>query len=475
MRKFAFAVLFLALFAIGTAESNRGVPQRQSNNAVISLGQDEAAFLILSDIHFDPLTGTDPQIIQQLVTASVDEWKAVLASQANQSPAPDGADANYSLLLSALEAARNSGLHYDYVLVAGDFLPHNFPEKYRRYARSNSEGYEEFVIKTMLFVSQTIQQAFPSIPIYAAFGNNDSVLADYASPGPRLLAAMKKEWKVVADQPSEKKDFLSGGYYVAPHPTVQDSEFIVLNTSYWSSGFKPDSSPNAVDAGSLELDWLTAQLDRLHRTHRSAAILMHIPPGIDAYASSKPGRCAMPALFWKKPVLDSFLAIVASHKDVLRDAYAGHTHIDDFRLFTDASGVPYFQTHIAPSISRDHHNPPGFEIGIYGKKGAAIVDYAANYFSDSTDSSAKSGWRLAYDFRQESHIPNYSPESLQTLALLIRSSEAIRLRVMQLYGMHTSSVFPVPMQDWRFYSCAQTELDSEPFRNCACPSAPSKN
>ena len=394
MRKFALTVLFLALFAIGTAESNRGVPQRQFNSPAISFGQDEAAFLILSDIHFDPLTGTDPQIIQQLVTAPIEEWNAILASQASQSPAADGADANYSLLSSALDAARNSGLHYDYVLIAGDFLAHNFPEKYRRYARSNGEGYEKFVINTMLFVSRAIQQAFPSIPIYAAFGNNDSVLSDYAPPGPHLLTALQKEWKVVAVQPPARNDFLSGGYYAVPHPTVQDSEFIVLNTSYWSNGFKPDSASNATDTGSLELNWLTAQLDRLHSTHHSAAILMHIPPGIDAYASSKPGRCAMPSLFWKKPVLDSFLALVAAHKDVLRDAYAGHTHIDDFRLFTDTSGTPYFQTHIAPSIGRDHHNPPGFEIGIYDKKSAAMVDYAANYFSDSTDSSAKSGWKI---------------------------------------------------------------------------------
>lgn len=421
---------------------------------------------MLSDIHFDPFTGTNPAILQQLVAAPVEDWSRILESEGSQPVAPDGADANYALLLSALEAAGNSGVHYDYILVMGDFLGHNFPEKYRRYCRSDGEGYKDFVIKTMAFVSRTIQHAFPSIPIYAAFGNNDSLTADYAPPGPQLLAAMEKEWKVIARQPLAKREFHAGGYYAVPHPTVPNFEFIVLNTAYWSS--REDVS-TAAGEDSVELKWLDSQLDEARRTHKSAAILMHIPPGVDAYASSKPGQCAAPTLFWKKPVLDSFLDTVDAHKDVLRDGYAGHTHIDDFRIVADASRMATFQVHIAPSISRDHHNAPGFEIGIYDKSSGAMVDYGAGYLMDSNGVSIKPKWKLAYDFRQESHFPSYSPASLQTVALLIRSSETIRNHLMQLYGIHSASALPIPMRDWRYYSCAQTELEPAAYSSCACP------
>ena len=91
--------------------------------------------------------------------------------------------------------------------MTGDFLAHNFREKYRPYARPDGEGYEDFVIKTMTFVSRAIQQAFPATPIYAAFGNNDSVIDDYAPQGPRLLAAMEKEWKIAAAHGTGEEGF----------------------------------------------------------------------------------------------------------------------------------------------------------------------------------------------------------------------------------------------------------------------------
>ncbi len=259
----------------------------------------------------------------------------------------------------------------------------------------------------MTFVTRMIQQAFPSTPIYAAFGNNDSLIDDYAPQGPRLLAAMAREWRIAAAGPDASKDFLSGGYYAAPHPTVPGLEFIVLNTAYWSNKWKAASDP---DQATVELHWLSAQVDRLRQAHKSAAILMHIPPGIDAYDSATPGRCATPTLFWKKQYMDSFLAIVAAHEDIVRDAFAGHTHMDDFRVLTDSNGTPFFQIHIAPSIGRDHHNDPGFEIGVYDKANGALVDYAATYLrKSSADALDKPVWTLSYDFRQESHLQNYSP------------------------------------------------------------------
>ncbi|HWF40263.1 MAG TPA: hypothetical protein VG322_17190 [Candidatus Acidoferrales bacterium] len=468
MCRFAFAALLLVFFGFGAVKLNSLAPGPRATRPQISLGPGEGAFLILSDVHFDPFTGTDPHVLQQLLEAPADRWSSIFASQPNQPPAPDGSDTNYALFSSALDASRNSGVHYGYVLMPGDFLGHNFQQKYRHYAHPDGSGYEEFVLKTMTFVSRSIQQAFPSLPVYFAFGNNDSVIDDYAPQGASLLAAMDKEWKTLPRQPSAKKDFLASGYYVVPHPTVPDFDFIVLNTAPWSSHASPVPFG---DADTAELTWFSAQLDRTRLAHHSAALLMHIPPGIDGSASSNPGQCATPTFFFKKSVEDSFLSIVAAHKDVLRDSYAGHIHIDNFRVLSDQQGMPYFQTHIAPAVSRDHHTPPGFDIGVYDKKSGAMVDYAADYEHDipSADGT-QAAWKIAYDFREESHFPNYSPSSLQTLALLVRSSDAIRARIMHIYGGRSNSALPVPVQDWRYYSCAQTDWDAATYSQCACPS-----
>lgn len=463
MRAFGFPFLLAVILTFAAAGLMLATPQ-SSNLSAISPAPNESAFLMLSDIHFDPFTGTDRSIVQELASAPVEDWERILKPQADQPVAPDGADTNYSLLLSALDAARNSGVHYDYVLFTGDFLGHNFPAKYRLYGHPTGDGYESFVVKTISFVTRVIQQVFPSVPVYAVFGNNDSLGGDYAPQDPRLLAAMQKEWKVVGSQ--AKKDFLAGGYYAARHPAVANFEFIVLNTSYWSN--RLDAS-TASSEGSVQLKWLATQLDELRRRHGSAAILMHVPPGIDAYASATPGRCASPAFFWQKAAMDSFMAIISAHRDTLRDAYAGHTHLDDFRVFADSSGMAFFQTHIAPSISRDHHNRPGFEIGLYEKQTGAMVDYAAEYMVDPGNGAAtKPNWKLAYDFRQDAHLDSYSPENLESLALLIRSSDIVRKRLFQRYGTPTSAVQALA-RDWRYYSCAQTEFEAAPYHSCACP------
>lgn len=479
MRSVALTVFLLATFVVVAVEWRpEAAAQQRTDRSTIALQANEAAFLMLSDIHFDPLTGTDPHVIEQLAAAPVEKWQSLLSSQPNPVLAPDGADANYPLLSSALDAARRSGVHYDYILVMGDFLGHNFPEKYRRLCRPDGSGYPEFAIKTMAFVSRLIEQAFPAVPIYPAFGNNDSVIGDYAPQGQSLLAAMGEQWKVVAAHPSAKADFLAGGYYAVPHPTVPSFEFVVLNTSYWSEGFKSDAASARSDPGSLELDWLTAQLDRLRRGHERAAIAMHIPPGIDAYASAKSGNCASPTTFWRQPYLDSFLAILAAHKDTVRDGYAGHTHLDDFRVLAAASGTPYFQTHIAPSISRDHHNSPGFETGVYDRSSGAMVNYTASYLRNAPPgASRESDWRPAYDFRRDSGLANYSPTTLQTMALLVRSSEVVRNRIMESYGLQTlaPSAISMMMMNWRFYSCAQTEFEPGAFGGCACHSPAANN
>jgi hypothetical protein len=252
---------------------------------------------------------------------------------------------------------------------------------------------------------------------------------------------------------------------------VPSQEFLVLNTTLWSRLYTGSTSPGASDAGAQEMDWFISRLDGLRARGHTAALIMHLPPGIDAYASSKSGACSTPLAFWKKPYLDAFITAIDSHKDSLRDSYAGHTHINDFRVLSDAAGMPDFQTNIAPSIAPDHHNPE-FEIGVYDEENGAFVDYAVLYLKNFAGpaSSAKSDWEKAYDFRQLSSFPSYSPANLRTISLLIRSSELVRAKLLDLFATHVSAAISLSAKDWRPYSCAQTEITPGAFVACSCPS-----
>jgi sphingomyelin phosphodiesterase acid-like 3 len=464
------AILLLACWLLSLHAFQIGArPQRPARSAILSVGLNERTFLILTDIHFDPFTGAGLGEVEMLAASPVEKWQAILQASASVGVSPGGGDTDYALLVSALNGAHDSGAPYDYILVTGDYLGHNFANKYREF-RPDGQGYQQFVIKTLIFLNRMIQQSFPNIPMFAALGNNDSANGDYAPAGKPLLMALSKEWKTVAGKSEATKDFISGGYYAVAHPTVPSQEFIVLNTTLWSRLFTDTASPGSTDAGSAEMNWLASTLDEVRTQGRTAALIMHIPPGIDAYSSSKEGTCRTPTLFWKKPYLDSFLAIIRSHKQSLRDSYAGHTHINDFRVFDDAAGIPYFQTNIAPSLSPDHHNPE-FEVGVYDKQNGSLVDYAIFYLKNSfaPGPSGESDWEPAYDFRGLSYFPSYSPASLQTIALLIRSSDAIRSKLLDLFATRMPAALSISAKDWLTYSCAQTEATPAAFNACSCP------
>ena len=268
---------------------------------------------------------------------------------------------SYALLASAIDALKLSGTQYDYIIITGDFLGHDFLKKYRGF-KPDGSGYQEFVIKTIVFVNRMIQQAFPATRVYETLGNNDSVEADYGAPGQPLLAALAKQWKVVAANRDAARDFIAGGYYAVPHPFVSSQEFVVLDTAFWSSRYENSSrpAPSRSRHSRISLAQFCNSITFGPRI-RQPLWLMHIPPMIDPFKSAREGNCGNPTSFWKNSYLDSFLAILSDHKAQLRDGYAGHTHIDDFVVVDDASGMPYFQTHITPSISPNDRNHPAFE------------------------------------------------------------------------------------------------------------------
>jgi hypothetical protein len=129
--------------------------------------------------------------------------------------------------------------------------------------------------------------------------------------------------------------------------------------------------------------------------------------------------------------------------------------------------------HITPSINPNNLNHPAFETGFYDKSTGAFVDYAATYLKNSprVPGVAQDGdWETEYDFRQVSHLPSYSPASLQTIALLIRSNDFIRQRFLDFYAGHVSAGLAAEAsKNWLSYSCAQTELAPEGFSKCVCP------
>ena len=456
----------------------------------------QGSLLMLADIHFDPFA--DPAIVPRLAAASVDQWPAIFQSSlrlpssssppgAEASPGPPSPvsvaalakgtrDSNYALLASALSAARSSGTSYDYVLVAGDYLTHDFRFKYRAQKLADQD-FPDFALKTMVFVSRTIQSAFPKAPVFGVVGNGDSACGDYAEP-PRsaLLATLAAEWNVVASRPDAARDFADGGYYAVPHPTVPNQELIVLNSTFWSSLYHAGCS-GAADTpgdapGDIEMAWLKQRLQQAQLAGKTAVLAMHIPPGFDAFNSATQGDCAKPTALWKTKYTADFLDTIDKYKAILRGAYAGHLHRDDFRVFTGGAG-PFLPLQVLAPISPIYLNDPAFEVGRYDRHTGALADYSVIHLKNFSPGGAAEppDWAREYTFSSAYGLPAYSALNLASLAAAIRTKPMVRNEFLDFYAAHNTISSIVASKDWPYYACAQTQFRPEDYARCACAPA----
>ena len=424
----------------------------------------QGVFLHLSDIHFDPFI--DAETTSKLAAAPVEQWQSIFEHAQDGSFSPRGHDTNYPLFASMLSAAQ--GPPYDYVLNTGDNLAHGFRQKFDG-AHGTAGDYQSFVIKTLLFVDRMLKQSFPGAPLIYSLGNNDAVCGDYMlAPDGALLAQVGRDLPVIAGNGTALRDFTAGGFYIVPHPTVPRHDMIVLNSILWSAEYHDKCSAKGGDPGSAELDWLAWTLYREKLVGRTATLVMHIPPGIDAYSSSRES-CPQSTSFWQTDYTRRFRALIDAYPDVLRTGYAGHTHMDDFRVLSAASGKPLLALRISPAVSPVFGNNPAFTVLLYDRADATVKDFAGFSLTnlEQAGGAVPGKWALEYDFGKTYGAQDFTPARMAALAQNIRSEESVRHSFVQYYG---SDVQPSPIENnWRAFACAQTGLTPDAYAACRCP------
>ncbi|HEY2137915.1 MAG TPA: metallophosphoesterase [Xanthobacteraceae bacterium] len=436
-------------------------------------GAGQGLFLHVSDLHFDPFA--DPALVRRLIAAPVEQWTEILRSSGKTGFPRYGSDTTYPLLKSMLAAAK--GGRYDYVLNTGDNLSHGFRKAFTD-AGGNDSEYGDFVIKTMRFVDRLLKESFPGVPLISTLGNNDSACGDYMlMPNSKMLGAVGRDLPVVAGNQQALQDFAIGGYYTVPHPKVPNHDIVVLSDVFWSSNYRDTCEPGGGDPGSAELAWLEWTLYRARLAGRSVSLVMHIPPGIDSYSSSR-GACPRPVTsFWQDAYARRFLALVAAYKDILRGSYAGHTHMDDFRVLTDANGGAVLTTRITPSVSPIFGNNPAFTVLLYSRQDASVADYATFRLSNlaklgDLGAAYAPEWSLEYTFGQAYGYKTYDPASVMALARAIRGDAAVRATFMRYYAVETKP--SINADNLMVYACAQTAMTPDAYAACACPGAPAE-
>jgi hypothetical protein len=339
-------------------------------------------FLVFSDLHFDPFRNCpDAATIARLAQSDPAQWPTIVGSYQPRLTIQFHNDSPLSLIVDALADARRTCPRPAFILCGGDFLAHDWPAKYKALTGRNSDGdpqYRRFTARTIEYLAWQVRQEFPQTPFLPVLGNNDSYCGDYKiAPGGNFSAMFAGTFcPLVCAGPSEQCCFQEtvrrGGYYSVPLPGRR--RLISLNSVFFSSNYQrctPDV--RMPEAAFAELEFLDRELVRARECGEKAWLLMHIPPGIDGYATAHKTdgsvvtmwQDTLPADFTRR-----FLSLVGQHRGTLEIGFAGHTHMNDYRLLGAIGGEPAPQSgenealilKISPAISPLFGNNPSYQV-----------------------------------------------------------------------------------------------------------------
>lgn len=334
------------------------------------LPQDKFNFMAFSDIHFDPFiscTGNKPcSVIVKLHNADAGQWPKILA-QYDVKPQEFKQDTGYRLLTSALLAIKQVAdtSHPKFILLLGDSLGHEYREKYKRYAGDKGVGYQEFVRKTYDFLIKQLTVTFPSTDIYFAVGNHDSYQGSYYTKASgQFFTEVAPLWaSLIHDattRASMQKQFSYAGYYTLQLAYPDNLRLIVLNTNIFSYKGK---GKNLNALAMQELQWLHKTLQAAKNAHQKVFITMHIPQGVDIYATTHTRLFRLITL-WKPVYIKQFENIMQQFAPEIAGVFAGHLHRNQFQVLTYDNKYEVPAVNVT-SISPIFGNQPGFRVIAY--------------------------------------------------------------------------------------------------------------
>ena len=432
-------------------------------------------FLMMSDLHFDPMA--DPKLVDRLSSAEPEEWPDIFESSGNKTPARYGADSNWALLRSALWQTKQTLPNPAFVVLPGDFLAHNFRHQFDAAAADHSDAaYRQFVHKTMQFLALQLERTFPDTAILPALGNDDLYCGNYQlqPQGPFLADTLPIFRALVGALASSgfDRNWMSYGNYSV---TVRGLRMIFPNTVFFSANYRNRcGSAGDADPGVATLAWLETELAAAERAQQRVWLVYHIPPGVDGFATLRRGSCPDAIVpMWKQSYAEPFYALTRRYSDTVMASFAGHIHMDDFRLLGDDDGYYGFVV-ITPALSPIYGQNPAFRTVLSDASGG-IVDQTTYELANLREAAdgAPPAWRAEYTFTQAWQLPRIDLASLTQLYAMIANVPVDRDRWRQFLPVSSPIYWPTNLgeaasQAALAYRCADGHLLLPEYGHCYC-------
>ena len=433
-------------------------------------GQNDSSSSVVtfSDVHFDPFY--DPAIFNDLVSSPVEKWAEIFKGSSVTEPASWGNDSNYPLFGQALTALQPEASHASVAIFPGDILAHDFGDKFfRLYGKEDDAALRAFVFKTVKFFTLQVREHLGNVPVVFTNGNNDGYGEDYKIvPGSQYFSDTAEVFYNdfllgAADHASYLETYKAGGYFSMEIPG-SNVTVVSLNTVF----FSPKAATGIDSAISTELDWLEKTLSSARERGAKVWIVMHIPPGTDIYSTVSKymdgnGRVSDAVTLWKQDIQKRYLEIIGNNADILEIGYAGHTHMDEFRLSLKTADAPRGSLVIIPSISPRSTNNPAFKVITNLSADWTPRDYReVLYRLGSTNAVFKN----YYTFSSVYDLRNSLDESLSQLYPLLNTDVAKRQAYIDAYYSGHDSSRAITDTKWRAYWCGAGNMAKEEFKEC---------
>jgi len=445
--------------------------------------------LMLSDIHFEPFF--DPGKAMQLAAAPVGAWKGILAgapladreqrfAALEQTCQTRGEDTSFSLLESSLQAMRKDAAGARFVAVSGDLIAHAFDCKFGAvFPHAAAADYQAFVEKTLDFVMEEVDGAFPGVPVYWALGNNDSGCGDYKLDSNSEFLATVGEEATKTFPADERKSagetFAAGGYYSVrlPEP-VENTRLLVLDDLFMSSKYTTCGGRADASGAETQLAWLAQQLADARRKGEKVWVMAHIPPGVDGHASAArmDQLCGArgPRMFLGS---EKLAEVLAANSDVVKLAIFAHTHMDEVRILKAEKGAQDFAAgpgaavKMVSSISPINGNAPSFTVAHVVAKTAGLKDFRVIAASNST--GVDTAWHEEYDWGKTYGAAEFSAATVGKVIADFEADPGANTDASRAY-INNFDVGSSPLLGliWPQYVCALRNDSAQSFKDCVC-------
>jgi sphingomyelin phosphodiesterase acid-like 3 len=389
-----------------------------------------------------------------------------------------GNDSNYLLVKSCLAAAVQKCPRPAFILYLGDSLAHNWKERYERVSSRSSlsdlEPYREFTQKTIEFLALEFRKHFPEVPILAALGNEDAFCGDYEiEPSGEFLTMFADAWLGLigpsADVQSLRSSFGRDGYYSVRIPPLDRHRVVVVNSVFFSNLYENSCGSKKENPCGEEMSWLRGVLAEASDAGERVWLMMHIPVRINDYNTVKNEEAGSgPVEFWNPVYTRQFVELMLEHRETVQAVFAGHTHMDDFRLIETKKG-PLVVNKLVPSISPIFKNNPAFQVYQYDEKTGAIINYQTYYLANLSTAGRATAledlqWLREYDFCSAYRQTGMDIRAVSSIAAGLKTDFSTQDIYMRFYSASAPPAFDKAILP--AYSCAILHTTLDEFEKC---------